>query len=273
MSLNEPACLEKGGSAFVFYKVHFARCRSKEGNMICSRLINEIRRHQGVFSLLCLAGLSCAVPVPAVSAAELKADLVKRTWGGAPASFLTGQVQLTFPDGRTKLLKYRLHLRPVVKEGKVYIFTTKDAEVTGIFVYDSAKGRGQSFLLPADLKLNFYFGQPSFSPDGTKVAYYFDPRLEKQPRPEKKQYERRERFIDRTGKTVTAPTTRGQIKSRPRLGEFSEGLARLYEEKVGFKDASGEKIKFIKSKVGFKDLTGKVLSRLNLMKQVTSPKA
>jgi hypothetical protein len=191
---------------------------------------------------VCLASLIfCLSLASAARASELKAELVKRTWEGAPASFLTGQVQLTFPDGRTKLLKYRSHLRPVVAEGKVYIFTTKDAKVNGIVVYDSPKGRGQSFPLPVDLKLNSYFGQPSFSPDGTMVAYYFVSHLEKQPQPEKKQYERQEYFINRTGKTVAVPTPRAQTKWRPIPGDFSEGLAHSYnEKKVGFRDLAGK---------------------------------
>ena len=133
-----------------------------------------------MFLLLWLASLIfSSVPAPAVGAAELKAELVNTTKEGIFAAFPTGQVQLTYPDGRTKLLKYRSHLQPVVADGKVYIFTTKDAKVTGIVVYDAASGQGQSFPLPDDLKLNFNlsyfgtFGQPGFSPDGTKVAYYF----------------------------------------------------------------------------------------------------
>ena len=66
---------------------------------------------------------------------------------------------------------------PVVADGKIYILTTKDLGVTGIVVYDSTQGRGQSFPLPEDLKPNHYFRPPSFSPDGTKVAYYFVPTM------------------------------------------------------------------------------------------------
>ena len=122
----------------------------------------------------CLAGLIfCVVPASEVVAAELKAELVKETLEGTTVGFMTGQVQLTYPDGRTILLKYRSCRKPLVVDGKVYIFTTKDGEVTGIVVYDSAGGRGQSFPLPEDLKLDPYFCRPSFSPDGTKIAYYF----------------------------------------------------------------------------------------------------
>ena len=124
--------------------------------------------------LLCLAVMIFfAVQAPEVVAAELKAELVKKTMEGTTVGFMTGQVQVTYPDGHTKLLKYRSDSKPLVVEGKVYILTTKDGEVTGIVVYDSAKGRGQSFPLPEDLKVDPYFCSPSFSPDGTKVAYYF----------------------------------------------------------------------------------------------------
>jgi hypothetical protein len=129
------------------------------------------RRPRGLLLLLSLAGLMfSAVPPPAVGAAELKAELVNKTWEGDRLIFFkTGQVQLSFPNGRTKHLPYRSHLEPVVADGKVYIFTSKNGILlTGIVVYDAARGQGQSFPLPKDLKL-----QPSFSPDGTKVAYYF----------------------------------------------------------------------------------------------------
>jgi hypothetical protein len=142
--------------------------------MLNSQLINEKRRLWGFSLLLCLTGfMFWAVPAPALGATELKAKLVKETMEGTTVEFMTGQVQLTYPDGRTKLLKYRSCRELLVVDGKVYIFTTKDGEVTGIVVYDSAKGRGQSFPLPEDLKLDPYFCRPSFSPDATKVAYYF----------------------------------------------------------------------------------------------------
>jgi hypothetical protein len=123
---------------------------------------------------VCLACLIfCLSLASAAGAQELKAELVNKVGEGWVASIPTGQVQLTYPDGRTKLLPYRSHFQPVVADGKVYIFTTKDIELTGIIVYDAVKDRGKSFPLPEDLKLNSYFSQPSFSPDGTKVAYYF----------------------------------------------------------------------------------------------------
>jgi hypothetical protein len=123
---------------------------------------------------VCLASLIfCSYPASAAGAAELKAQLVNKIWeGDGLIPFETGQVQLTFPDDRTRLLTYRSHLEPMVADGKVYIFTSKDGILlTGIIVYDAVRGRGHSFPLPKDLKLDSF--QPSFSPDGTKVAYYF----------------------------------------------------------------------------------------------------
>ena len=115
--------------------------------------------------LLCLAVMIFfAVQAPEVVAAELKAKLVKKTMEGTTVGFMTGQVQVTYPDGHTKLLKYRSDSKPLVVEGKVYILTTKDGEVTGIVVYDSAKGRGQSFPLPEDLKVDPYFSLPVSPP-------------------------------------------------------------------------------------------------------------
>jgi hypothetical protein len=142
-------------------------------------MLNERRtlgkkRPWGFVLLLFLVGLIfCAAPAPVVNAAELKAELVNKIEEGEALSRLTGPVQLTYPDGRTKLLPYRSHLEPVVVGRKVYIFTTREAKLTGIVIYDSVRGRGQSFPLPQDLKQTHYFPQPSFSPDGTKVAYYF----------------------------------------------------------------------------------------------------
>jgi hypothetical protein len=184
---------------------------------------------------VCLASLIfCLFLTSAARATELKAELVHKVWEGEAIGAHTGQVQLTFPDGRIKLLEYRSHLEPLVADGKVYIFTTKNGNVTGILVYDSAKGRGQSFPLPDDLKQKFnsYFGQPSFSPDGTKVAYYItagEINSESQPG-----------FIDRTGKKVKAPTFQRQAKGLSIHGEFSKRSFRVrMAGKVGFKNISG----------------------------------
>jgi hypothetical protein len=197
--------------------------------MLSKRCTNEQRRRQGLILLLFLACLMfCAAPAPAVRAAELKAELVKKTMEGTTVGFLTGQVQLTFPDGHTQLLPYRSHLPPVAANGKVYIFTTnKEGEITRIVVYDSAKGRGQSLLLPEDLKRNPYFGSPSFSPDGTKVAYYFFER--------KSSAQPKFGFIDRTGKMVVSP----QFEYGG--GNFKEGLSLVkLRGKLGFIDKTGK---------------------------------
>jgi hypothetical protein len=190
--------------------------------------------------LLCLAVMTfCSVPIPAVGASELKAKLVnKKDEPSGGLSRSTGQVQLIFPDGHTRLLPYRSYLQPLVIGGKVYIFTTKDAVLTGIVIYDSAKGRGQSFPLPKDLKRHRYFGQPSFSPDGTKVAYYFNNGESK--------FELQLSFIDLTGKKIEAPPVGWHAKVLPKPEDFSEGLAQLRDDnavglgfKVGFQDMTG----------------------------------
>ena len=218
------------------------------------------RRPWGLLLLFFLASLIfCAVPAPAVGAAELKAELVKKTPEGILASMPTGPVQLTYPDGHTKLLPYRSHLQPVVADGKVYIFTTKDLEVTGIVVYDSAKGRGQTLPLPEDLKRNHYFGQPSFSPDGTKVAYYFVSDDEKPSQPEKRQSEFKSYFIDRTGKRVAEPPVPQQKKQEPDSFQFSEGLAPVVETKGKVISRGEGRKKSIHRRMGFKDLSGKVV--------------
>jgi hypothetical protein len=218
--------------------------------MLSSRRNHEKIRPGGVLLLLCLAGpLFGAVPAPAAGAAELKAELVNKVregWSGA--SLPTGQVKLTYPDSRTKLLPYRSHLQPVVADGKVCIFATKNLDITRIVVYDSASNRAQSFPLPEDLERYNYFGSPSFSPDGTKVAYYFH---------QEGKYEAKYGFIDRKGQAVTEPPVPRQFKSRPSWGQFSEGLAQVAETKDG--DLSGRKRKTTNRKVGFEDLTGRVV--------------
>jgi hypothetical protein len=59
------------------------------------------KRRIWVFPLLLfLASLIfSAVPAPAVGATELKAELVKKTMEGTTVGIMTGQVQLTYPDG------------------------------------------------------------------------------------------------------------------------------------------------------------------------------
>jgi hypothetical protein len=191
--------------------------------MLTSQQIYGKRRPRGFVLLLFLASLMfCAVPAPAVGAAELKAELVKKKNESNVATVLTGQVKLTFPDGRTRLLPYRSYLQPVVAGGKVYILTGKNAMLTGIVVYDAAKGRGQSFPLPEDLKLNSYFGQPSFSPDGTKLAYYYHAPGQSG-------------FINREGKVVIR--LEGFLPS-----SFSDGLARIQGATSDFIDKTGRMV-------------------------------
>jgi hypothetical protein len=198
--------------------------------MLSKRCTYEQRRHRGLILLLFLAALIfCAAPAPAVGAAELKAELVNKIEEGKTLTCLTGQVQLTYPDGRTKLLPYRSHLEPVVVGRKVYIFTTREAKLTGIVIYDSVRGRGQSFPLPQDLKQTHYFPQPSFSPDGTKVAYYVVAEPEKEPPLWERKPEPKRWFIDRMGKVVPNPPNPEHRKSWPQPEDFSEGLAQVFD--------------------------------------------
>jgi hypothetical protein len=172
-----------------------------------------------------------------VSAAEPKAELVNRFDSGREGYLArlldsTGQVQLTFPDGRTQLLPYRTHLQPVVADGKVYFFTSQYNFLTGVVVYDSAKGWGESSRLPEDLHSNgnWEIGQPSFSPDGTMVAYYVK---------EKANVEMRFALIDLTG-----PTAKEVVQ--PQLENcryFAENLAAVkLKGKWGYLDVTGKMV-------------------------------
>jgi hypothetical protein len=189
------------------------------------------RRPWGFVLLLFLACLIfCAAP--AVDAAALKVELVNKTEEGECILYYTGQVQLTYPDGRTQLLPYRSHLQPVAADGKVYIFTTKGPKITRIVVYDSTKRKEKSCPVPEDFKFP-YFGQPSFSPDGTKVAYYFFSG-ESLSKPKFS-------LVDRMGKKVKEPKVSGKSDFTPEPGEPPEVLVLLWGgQKAGFKDLTGK---------------------------------
>ena len=113
--------------------------------------------------------------------------------------------------------------------------------------------------LPEDLKRNHYFGQPSFSPDGTKVAYYFFSDYEKPSQPEKRKSEFKNYFIDRTGKRVAEPPVQQQKRQEPDSLQFSEGLAPVVETKGKVISRGEGRKKFMHRRMGFKDLSGKVV--------------
>jgi hypothetical protein len=173
---------------------------------------------------VCLASLIfCSYLPSVVRAAELKAQLVNKIWEGEGLVLReTGQVQLTFPDGRIRLLPYRSCLPPRVVGGKIYIFTTREEELTGIVVYDTSRNQGESYPVPADLKRESH--SPCFSPDGTKVAYYFVSFPDAV-------------FIDRTGKIVKEPPVRTPIIPRPGpADEFEALIPAKINGKYGFLD-------------------------------------
>lgn len=125
-----------------------------------------------VLILLSTIGFSLFLwPWPAVSG-ELRARLVNKRVIGAegPVGFSVGQVEVTFPDGRTKLLPYQSYLEPLTVGDQVFILPTEDLQLTRIFIYHAKTDKTASYRLPLDL--DPYFGSPSFSPDGKKIAYY-----------------------------------------------------------------------------------------------------
>jgi hypothetical protein len=172
-----------------------------------------------------------------VGAAPLKAELANRFEKGREGYLTrlfdaTGQVQVTWPDGRTQLLPYCSHLQPAVApDGRICIFTSENQSLTGMVAYDSARGFGESFPLPEDLRRHPETSQPSFSPDGAKVAYYFGGKTEGQ-------LEIRAGLMDLTGKEVVFPVLEDFTNKR-----FVEGLAPVkLKGKWGYLDITGEMV-------------------------------
>jgi hypothetical protein len=92
--------------------------------------------------------------------------------GVGPVEFKTGQVNLLFPDGTSKLLPYRSHLIPrIIDNRQVYIFPSSGGELEGkAVIYDVGTGEIKTLDLPADI--DRYFACPEFSPGGNRIAYY-----------------------------------------------------------------------------------------------------
>jgi hypothetical protein len=106
------------------------------------------------------------------AAGGLKARLVNKKPVGeqGPVSFYVGQVEVTLPDGAKKLLPQWSYMEPQVVGDRVFILPTLGVKLTRVFIYDAKTGKTASFRFPFDMDL--YFGSPSFSPDGSKLAYY-----------------------------------------------------------------------------------------------------
>jgi hypothetical protein len=130
----------------------------------------------GLVLVLIIAG------IPAhLGAAEqgLKARLVNKKLVGesGPVSFYVGQVEVTLPDGAKKLLPHWSYMEPQVAGDRVIFFPTEERlKLTRIFFYHAKTDKTDSYRLPHDM--DPYFGSPSFSPDGDKLAYYL-PKEEK----------------------------------------------------------------------------------------------
>jgi hypothetical protein len=124
----------------------------------------------GLVLVLIIAG------IPAhLGAAEkgLKARLVnkKPVSEAGPVSFYVGQIEVTLPDGTKKLLPHWSYMEPQVAGDRVIFFPTDEKlKLTRVFIYDPKTDKTSSFRFPFDM--DPYFGSPSFSPDGDKLAYY-----------------------------------------------------------------------------------------------------
>jgi hypothetical protein len=124
----------------------------------------------GLVGAVLLVGLVASAGWGQALRAVLVDRKVEPPEGQGPVGFQTGQVKLIFPDKRTKLLPYRSYIKPQVADGRVYIFTTKDGKLTSLVIYQAQTDKAETFPVPKGL--DPYFGAPSFSPDGAKVAYY-----------------------------------------------------------------------------------------------------
>jgi len=117
--------------------------------------------------------------VSTYSYAAVSLELVNKVLGPpeAPLLFNTGNIKVTLPNGKSKILPYKTHYDPPgsIIGDKVYIITTNtQGYVSGIIIYNTKTDQTKKYPLPSDinnLKKRF-FCSPSFSPDGSKLAYY-----------------------------------------------------------------------------------------------------
>ena len=105
-------------------------------------------------------------------ASGLKARLInkKPTGEAGPVSFYVGQVEVTLPNGMQKPLPHWTYMEPQVAGDRVIFFPTQGLKLTRIFFYNAKTDKTDSYRLPFDM--DPYFGSPSFSPHGDKLAYY-----------------------------------------------------------------------------------------------------
>lgn len=126
------------------------------------------------YSIIVLFSLSSSY-----SWAGVSLELVNKVLGpaDAPLMFDTGNIKITFPDGKSKILPYKTHYDPpgIIVGEKVHIITTNtQGYVSGIIIYDAKTHQTHKYPLPPDLNSlkKKFFCSPSFSPDGAKLAYY-----------------------------------------------------------------------------------------------------
>ncbi len=122
-----------------------------------------------LFLALAIFGLGAAS-----GAAEngLKARLVNKKPMGetGSVSFYLGQVEVLLPDGNKKLLPHWSYMEPQVIGDRVLFLPTEGLKLTRIFFYHARTDNTDSYRLPLDM--DPVFGSPSFSPDGSMLAYY-----------------------------------------------------------------------------------------------------
>ncbi|WP_449244076.1 hypothetical protein [Desulfobacca acetoxidans] len=108
--------------------------------------------------------------------AGISAEIVnKASSPEGPVSFNRGNVKVTLSNGESIILPFTTHFSPVVVGDQVFIIaTTKNGEASEIIIYNTKNIQSEKYPLPSDINTSNkrYFCSPSFSPDGSKLAYY-----------------------------------------------------------------------------------------------------